>query len=171
MTHANNIIEILTTETFALKQELLVKTHTYANHEYARIINNIPAMEAELDALTKEFNHAVMNRLPATILGVRYAKLSDKVYSMKQIQKNGMFAFVEKAMKNAESHYTTSIKKLAMKIDQKGMDMTNFKMTSGYVGINLEMRMTDGVKSVNAWTIWAAQDSVYVKPHYRYLVK
>jgi hypothetical protein len=51
------------------------------------------------------------------------------------------------------------------------MDMTNFKLVSGYVGINLEMKMTDGVKSVKAWTIWAAEESELVSPHYRYLVK
>jgi hypothetical protein len=74
-------------------------------------------------------------------------------------------------MKNAEAHYSDSLMKLAERINQKGMDMTNFQLTSGYVGINLEMTMTDGVKSVSAWTIWAAQDSELVSPHYRYLVK
>lgn len=172
MTHSNNIIEILTTETFALKQDLLVKTHTYAFHEFPKIINMIPEVNAKLDRIVEEFNEAVLAKSNAVYyLKKEYTKFANRLEKMKKIQKNGMTAFVEECMKDAEAHYSDSLLKLAERINQKGMDMTNFQLTSGYVGINLEMTMTDGVKSLKAWTIWAAQDSVCMKPHYRYLVK
>jgi hypothetical protein len=166
------ILAILTKETFDLKQSLLCKTHTFANHQYAHIMESIPSVKSELDSVVSAYNEAIRNKDAAKhSLGAEYNKLANKLQKMRKIEKNGLTAFVEEAMKCAELHYTSSLSKLAIKITQKGMDMTNFKLVSGYVGINLEMTMTDGVKTIKAWTIWAAEDSTLVSPHYRYLVK
>jgi hypothetical protein len=51
----------------------------------------------------------------------------------------------------------------------KGIDINNMKVVSGYVGVNVEMTISDGDKYVKAWTIVA--EGTVQRPHYRYLVK
>jgi hypothetical protein len=45
----------------------------------------------------------------------------------------------------------------------------NFKINSGYVGINFEVVITHDKGQVKAWTIIAC--GPIVRPHYRYIIK
>ena len=76
---------------------------------------------------------------------------------------------VEKMMKYAEKHYEGSLVKLAQRIIKKGLDISKMTMKSGFMDMNLEIFLTDGEKSVKAWTIIAS--GMVQRPHYRYLVK
>ena len=65
----------------------------------------------------------------------------------------------------AEQHYENSVLKLADRISAKGMNVEAIEIKSAYIGVNIEMTFTDGVKTLSAWTIVA---SGYVqKPHYQ----
>ena len=83
--------------------------------------------------------------------------------------RGGSAAFIEKAIKSAEAHYTSSIEKLAFRITEKGLNIDSIKVSSGWVGINFECEITDGNKKVRAFTIIA--EGEIQKPHYRYLIK
>lgn len=168
----SSLIGILTKETAQLKEELMVRTQESAVLNFNIIESQIDSVKSKLDAIVYAYNEASKsNNSDKYSLKRDYDTISKKLTKMRSIMNMGLDSFVQESLKNAEQHYSSSLSKLALRITQKGFDMKNFNLISGYVGINLNMTMTDGVKSVNAWTIWAAQDSELVTPHYRYLVK
>jgi hypothetical protein len=167
----SGILGLLMSETHALKLQLLDRTELWAKQSFTRIENNLPSVIAEKKAAWTAYNDACAAKLPTWNLQKAYYSLVKKVETMNKIVSGGVDKYVVDQLNCADAHYQSSLSKLALRITQKGMDMTNFKLVSGYVGMNLEMMMSDGVKSVKAWTIWAAEDSELVSPHYRYLVK
>jgi len=167
----SGILGILMTETTQLKADLLTRTEAYANNQFNHIMSTISEVQVLYKTIGAEWSEARKNKTDTYSIKKEYYRVEKKLDNMQSILQNGLPTHIEKSLKNAEEHYTSSLSKLALRITQKEMDMTNFKLVSGYVGMNLEMTMTDGVKSVRAWTIWAAEDSTMVSPHYRYLVK
>jgi hypothetical protein len=81
----------------------------------------------------------------------------------------GLKKFIIKEEKSAELHYSNSILKLSERIIKKGINVDKLEMITGVVGVNIETTLTDGEKTVKAWTIIA--EGEIQKPHYRYLVK
>ena len=77
--------------------------------------------------------------------------------------------FVNKADEAAKKHYSDNVVKLAGRITKKGIELDTMTMTYGNIGVNLEIIITDGKKSVKAWTTLAWGE--VQKPHYRYYVK
>jgi len=77
--------------------------------------------------------------------------------------------FTQKELKKADQWFTSSIQKLAIKIDGKGLNLDALEMSSTYVERNLCTTITDGVKKVKAQTIFACGE--INRPHFRYLVK
>ena len=73
------------------------------------------------------------------------------------------------AEKNALSHYENSILKLALRIEQKELNQDKLEMVTSHIDVNISTTITDGDKSVKAWTIIA--EGPIQRPHYRYLVK
>ena len=69
---------------------------------------------------------------------------------------------------NAISHYEDSIAKLAARIEAKGLNVSNLKVKTSHIGVNIETVLTDGSKTVKAFTIIA--EGQVQRPHYRYLV-
>jgi hypothetical protein len=167
----SGVVGILMSETAQLKADLMTRTEKFAKQSFEYISNNRPAMKEKMNQAWDAYRAACAEKQPTWNLQKEYYSIQKKVDTMNDIVNNGLEAYVANQLKNAEAHYISSLLKLAMKITQKGMDMTNFKLVSGYVGVNLEMNMTDGIQSVKAWTIWAAEESELVSPHYRYLVK
>lgn len=76
---------------------------------------------------------------------------------------------IDRAVAAAERHYAQSIEKLAIRITKKGLDQTNLKVGTSHIGVNIETILTDGIKTVRAWTIVASGQ--IQRPHYRYLIK
>lgn len=95
-----------------------------------------------------------------------YSRMKDEIRSL---EFKGLDKFKEMELKRAELHYESSLLKLASRIEMKGIDINNMKVVSGYVGVNVEMTISDGDKYVKAWTIVA--EGTVQRPHYRYLVK
>jgi hypothetical protein len=52
---------------------------------------------------------------------------------------------------------------------KKGLNEENLKVVTSHIGININTTISDGDKTVKAWTIIA--EGEIQKPHYRYLVK
>ena len=76
---------------------------------------------------------------------------------------------IDKMLKTAILHYEQSIQKLAFRIKGKGMNEDKIQVCNTYIGVNIETTITDGDKTINAFTIIAAGD--IQRPHYRYLFK
>ena len=81
----------------------------------------------------------------------------------------GLDYSVVQAEKFANLHFENSTEKLASRILKKGLVEEGISITSSKIGVNIEAVITDGNKTVRAWTIIA--EGEIQKPHYRYLVK
>jgi hypothetical protein len=86
----------------------------------------------------------------------------------KQVIK-GYEAYHKKLMEQAHDHYEDSLVKLAHRIKAKGLNEDTLTVHGGRMGQNIETIISDGTKSVRAFTIHAGGD--IQRPHYRYLVK
>ena len=81
----------------------------------------------------------------------------------------GLKTYLEKQEQTAEDHYENSILKLADRIEKKELNQSNLLVKTAHVGVNIETTLTDGEKTVRAFTIIA--EGEIQRPHYRYLVK
>lgn len=86
-----------------------------------------------------------------------------------RILNNGLDKYIEDSLKSAELHYTNSILKLNDRILKKEMNLDKLIIFNSSIGININTTITDGYKSVNAFTIVASGE--VQKPHYRYLIR
>lgn len=85
------------------------------------------------------------------------------------ILNKGKQKFINSEKIKSENHYQQSILKLADRIEKKGLQKENLKFHTKEIGVNIETILTDGIKTVKAWTITA--EGPIQRPHYRYLVK
>ena len=77
--------------------------------------------------------------------------------------------YIGKSIKTAKNHYENSLLKLVKRVSVKGLNLETLEIKRSGIGINIEMLLTDGEKTVRAWTIVA--EGPVQRPHYRYLVK
>ena len=77
--------------------------------------------------------------------------------------------WMDMAEKDAHAHYENSLMKLASRIQAKNLNQDKLSMQTSHLGVDIETTITDGDKTVRAWTI-IAQGEIQ-RPHYRYLVK
>ena len=81
----------------------------------------------------------------------------------------GRHSWIKLANKNAIAHYENSILKLALRIEAKELNQDKLEMVTSHIDVNISTTITDGDKTVRAWTIIA--EGPIQRPHYRYLVK
>jgi hypothetical protein len=174
----DKLLNILRTETTSLKEQFLKMTKTWCEKKYEDLCEKSKWSEkrwCEHFGLTPELKN---KHLPTSSFysfpsgfyntkdSVTYRRMRDeirKVFSM------GKEKFIEKELKKSEDHYESSLLKLKERILKKGLVIDNMKIVNGSVGVNINMTLSDGEKSVKAFTIVA--EGEIQKPHYRYLVK
>lgn len=79
--------------------------------------------------------------------------------------------YVDEVVKNAENKYKHDMEHIAEKIRRMNMDENNLKVETIYPDvIHYDITLTDGFKSVHARSIFAAEFSVKVTPHYRFII-
>ncbi len=154
-THKNktmtNLIETLKNETETLKVQYLEMTEKWAIKEFEN-----------LRQWAKEYHTGKFG----------FGEASKKYYRLPYyiVNSNGKVEqHIEKMVQNAIEHYKLSIEKLALRIEKKGLNQSNLKIVTSHIGVNIETTLTDGLKTVRAFTIIA--EGMIQKPHYRYLVK
>ena len=146
-----NIIEVLKKETESLKVQYLEMTEKWAVKEF----ENLRRWASDYRDGKLGFDAA-----------------SRKYYSLPYyiVNSNGKVEHhVEKMVKNAIKHYEFSIEKLAARIEKKGLNQEILKVVTSHIGVNIETTLTDGNKTVRAFTIIA--EGEIQRPHYRYLIK
>lgn len=156
-----NLIEILTAETQSLKEQYIQHTEKWATEEFARLKKWISdyakwqneVYDRKVPALRNEFmkKQRIMDRMPV------------------EIYRNQIDGFVANQIENAKKHYEQSIKKLAARVEKKELNVDLLKATTTHIGVNIDTTLTDGDKTVRAFTILAIGD--INRPHYRYLIK
>ena len=145
------LIETLKKETETLKVQYLEMTEKWAAREFDY-----------LRQWAKDYNAGKFG----------FGEASKKYYRLPYyiVNSNGKVEqHVEKMVKQAIDHYQDSIKKLALRIEKKGLSQENLKTVTSHIGVNIETILTDGNKTVKAFTIIA--EGEIQRPHYRYLIK
>lgn len=149
----SNLVQTLKTETETVKNEYLEKTAVWAAQDFQRILD-----------LSDKYNKGLITNKNDYYAAQKFLYRSG--YSV--IQK-GLEIYKEKQVKAALDHYESAILKLADKIETKGLNLETLQVKSGRFGVNFETCLTDGIKTVRAFTIVASGE--IQRPHYRYLIK
>ncbi len=97
-----------------------------------------------------------------------YYTMQAKQREYKAIVEAGYEKLEAKEVAYAIRHYETSIKKLALRLKQKGI-LEGFEIQKAWIGQNLEITIIHDGNITRAWTIIA--EGPIQRPHYRYLVK
>jgi hypothetical protein len=160
-----SLVDILKAETESLRVQYLARTAEWSAHEFGRIEKaaNRPYPNYA-DFATPNFTGHI-----DYAQGKAYHKAVDARHAACKIVEAGLEAFTARNLKLAEQHYQDSIIKLAARIEKKGLDQNLLTVKTAHVGVNIETVLTDGAKTVKAFTIIAS--GPVQKPHYRYLIK
>ena len=172
-----NLINILKKETETLKVQYIAKTKEWARDQFDVIMvrsgwDNLrwckffgltqevynEGRPSEFVSFPKGFYNSKQSR--------EYARLQDQV---SKVKKMGVDNFMLDEEKKAELHYEGSIVKLANRIEKKGLIVEKLVVETSHIGVNINTTLTDGEKTVRAFTIIASGE--IQRPHYRYLVK
>lgn len=96
-------------------------------------------------------------------------KLDKLITLIDRTMRMGFEKYLAKQIELAIAHYDNSIIKLADRILRKDLNTDNITMQTSVMDVNIETVISDGNKTVRAFTIIAS--GAVQKPHYRYLVK
>jgi len=172
-----NLIEILKAETQTLKEQYLLKTKEWATNYYNVCKKRNKWYEVEwckFFGLTPEIQNPNSNMqflgYPKGFYNTsksrelhRYQNEIHRTLSL------GLEKYIEKELRYAEMHYESSIVKLADRIEKKGLNKEKLNVVTSHIGVNINTTLTDGEKTVRAYTIIA--EGEIQRPHYRYLIK
>lgn len=174
-----SLVELLKQETTSLLEQFLEHTQDYAEKEFARMESRKSSWKTQqwydyfdvkyilmCDVRTKE-EKCELDKKEYHRKG--YYRMRDAMEKERRIVEDGLDKFLEKELKSAQKHYDDSIAKLAFRIEQKQLNEDTLTVTSARIGRNIETTLTDGVKTVRAFTIYAWGE--INRPHYRYLIK
>lgn len=148
-----SLVNTLKIETQSLREQYLKMTSEWAVEDF----NSLVQFANDYRAGKFGFNNGHSKkyyRLPRHIVNPTYGSLD---------------FHVDLAITLAEKHYQNSIEKLATRIEKKGLDQSAIRVATSHIGVNIETTLTDGKKTVRAFTIIAS--GMVQRPHYRYLVK
>jgi hypothetical protein len=176
-----NLISLLRAETTELKKKFVDATIDFSKKEYKRNVKLSKLNQFELGATIGLKSHLKANHFGETQMafcdvdGLRFwshkasLKLDRLQNKVCKIAEMGQDKFTQLEVDNAIEHYDYSIVKLATRVSNKGLDLNNLKMETTCMNVNIETIISDGEKTVKAFTIIAS--GIVQKPHYRYLVK
>jgi hypothetical protein len=147
----DKLIEILTKETESLKNQYLEMTKEWAEKEFYYL------RQWAIDYRNGKFGFDEASR--------KYYKLPSYI-----INGDGKVEYhIDNMLKLASEHYTDSLLKLADRIEKKGLNVETLKVKTSHIDVNIEIILTDGIKTIKAFTIIAGGS--IQRPHYRYLIK
>jgi hypothetical protein len=144
-----NLMETLLEQTQELKKSYIKKTIEWSKEEYKRLKDFVNDYNTNYDSSKSKKYYS----LPYCVVNPN-GNIED--YTSMQTEK-------------AEKHYFNSIQKLASRILKKGLNESKLKMKTSYLDPNINTVITDGEKTISAFTIIASGN--IQRPHYRYLIK
>jgi|TARA_S200002703_G_C3786620_1_gene242568 hypothetical protein len=170
------LISNLKSQTQVLKDKYVERTKQYATSEFKRLekLRNLNKFQIGHLEMGLELNEKGTDFLPLPNgvnpcndkISVTLNNLISKIRSSVNM---GIEKFVSKEENLAVKHYNNSIVKLAKRISRKDLDLNNLEMNTVCMDVNIETFITDGNKTVKAWTVIAG--GCVQRPHYRYLIK
>lgn len=158
------LIKNLTIQTDAFKTKYINDTEKYAISFWERARDKYIAAEDEYIQLYKN------NTIP-------YNEKKDRISRLKEIMKKNAIArqskerFVLRVVDDARRTFEADIRGIADRIRQKGIDENKIKVKPLQVGgVGIDMMIGDERRALYARAIVAALNSVYMHPHYRFII-
>lgn len=172
-----NLVDILKSETQTLKEQYIQKTKMWAEQYFKKVEARKTWKEVDWCKFLGITPRLVNEGTSIEFLGFPngfYNTSNSKTFrrlreETRKLTSMGIEKYLEKEQKYAELHYETSIQKLAARIEKKGLNVENLKVVTSHVGVNIDTVLSDGEKTVKAFTIIA--EGEIQRPHYRYLIK
>ena len=158
---STGIVDELRVATQELKVNYIIKTKETAKRMFDNAADKIPTLK---EAKKTAWENYKVDR--STVYD--YNAITKQLDKLQSITEKGFESFLNSELKHAELHYEDSLNKLAERLVIKGIS-ENYKIESGYVGVNFEVNITHDLGTVKAWTIIA--EGPIQRAHYRYLVK
>ena len=159
----NSLVKTLKEQTQSLKKQYIEKTEEWAK---AQLQRNIERRNQYHKMTCRE---TTKERHPDFILVDKQTYYKEQKFFWNKPSYYFTPEFVERMKTDAEKHYEDSIVKLAMRIESKGLNQSKLSVKTSHVGVNIDTVLTDGEKTVRAFTIIA--EGPIQRPHYRYLIK
>lgn len=79
--------------------------------------------------------------------------------------------YVDAKVKNASDDFDSDVRSVAMRVNEKKVDVDKLQITQiGRDPKFFEMLVTDGTIKLYARSIWAAENSAYMRPHFRFII-
>lgn len=161
------VIDRVTAGTQVLKEEYIIRTIEYAKRMFKGM------EERKKWSIIQWYDYAGLKHVDGQLARDEYSKkdlhnMKAQRYGEETIVSKGYEAFEKSEIDRANRHYQNSVWKLSERIMEKSLDINKMQVTTGRVGVNIDTTITDGVSTVNAFTIIA--EGPIVRPHYRYLV-
>lgn len=159
-----NLIKNLTVQTDAFKTKYINDTEQYATAVWERARDKYSAAEDE--AIQLRNNHGI----PYSDKKDRLKELSDvmKKYSIARQEKS---FFVGRVVTDAKKTFEADIRNIADRIRQKGIDESKIQVKPLKVGgVGIDMMIGDEKRALYARAIIAAMNSMYMRPHYRFII-
>jgi hypothetical protein len=180
----DELFEKLLKETEPLKEDFLKKTKDFATNIYneneSRLLWRVEEwckfLEVEPEYTERKANKdgklqiVSVASYPKGFHNTDKAKTLDN--TLKQVHKIKGYSreqFIEKEMQDAEKHYINSIYKLIFRIKDYNLDDSKIELETSYIDQNISTTITDGNRTLRAFTVLAWGD--VQRPHYRYLIK
>lgn len=173
----SRLIEILKKETESLRTQYIEKTEGWAASYYTICEERKNWNEVkwcEFYGVTPEVKNPNTNMQFLGFPKGFYNKEGSKRHHRNKAEIRSVLSlsiqdYIKKESKYAEIHYEQSILKLASRIEAKGLKIENLKVLTSHIGVNITTTLSDGEKTVRAFTIIA--EGEIQRPHYRYLIK
>jgi hypothetical protein len=170
------LVDIIKTHTAEMLVLYLEQTEASAKKNFAWYEKCLTRTDQEwYNAYNVEFvekeSHGKKHIVPAAkeYNGKRLYKMRNDISAVIDTVKKGLDAYIAKKKTLATLHYENSTIKLARRITDRGFNQELITVTSGRVGVNLELIITDGTKKIKCFTIVA--EGEIQQAHYRYLIK
>lgn len=110
-------------------------------------------------------------QIPASLPSKQAIDYSNAVSMMKTMFKFDKKKYVDKMKLDAEHKYQMDMMTVADKVRQMSMNESNLSVKSIKTSVKgFDIYVSDGVKTIYARSIYAAENSAFVAPHFRFIV-
>lgn len=173
----NIIRAILVDQTQDFYEELLKNTERRAKEFFKTVPGRIQELDKQIKSYDDELEELNSMNYSRELIYKKndLIKQRNKLSSAKNyfvlILNDGEKNYIEKSIEDSKHRYNICMDELSKKINDKNMDIDNIKVK--YITSDpklYEMIITDGSKNLYARSIWAAEYSEKVTPHYRFII-
>jgi hypothetical protein len=164
-----NLLELLQTSTADLLTEFVQMSAEWAETKWNRTQNYNESQWKRDRPWISAYGSDKKNVRCQQIEMVHTTKSLRKWQAVVAIQKTPLEKYIQEAKDAAFLHYISSLQKLATRLGAMDFQWDNLKVGTAKIDQNITTTISDGTKTVKAWTIIAQGD--IQRPHYRYLIK